>query len=43
MVVINGVKANKNDISMLLRFYLLKKVKILFFKRGEHFINIITD
>jgi hypothetical protein len=43
MIVVNGVKATKNDLRTLCKWLRLKKIKILFFKRGKNYINIITD
>lgn len=43
MVVINGVQATADDLRTLNRWRKLKKIKILFFKRGKNYINIITN
>lgn len=43
MVVINGIKANLNDLQQLFIDVLTQKTKIIYIKKGKFFTNIITN
>ena len=43
MVIINGIKANFDDLQKLFDNCNSNKTKILFIRKTKNFINIITD